>query len=439
MKTHSRICLGILAAVGLSTGHAVAQSPAVTEGPAAGYINSELPAWLRFDAEERARMESLGGVGFKAAGNTYLLQRLRLNLDVAARSWLKFTFQTQDSRVFFTNVSPPPSSQKDPLDLRLGYVQFGNSEEGPLSLRAGRQSLNFGEGRLAADPNWSNVGRSFDAVRLILRYPHVRVNAFVSASDKTYIDGFATPVPGEHFHGLYISLDTLVPGATIEPYLFWKMEHQMKGELTKPGNLDEKTAGLRWVGKLPWGLDYGMESVLERGSQAHEPLSAWATHLVLGETLPNAQHLPRFFTEFNRASGDRNPRDGVHGAFDPLFPSSHDKFGIADQFTWTNIVYARAGFQYRVRRDLTLSSAYDSLWLATRGDGIYGSGKVIIASNGFSGNHIGQEADIQAQWVARRYTLVDFAFGHIFPGEFLRATGHGSPYRCLFLMVTQRL
>ena len=34
--------------------------------------------------------------------------------------------------------------------------------------------------------------------------------------------------------------------------------------------------------------------------------------------------------------------------------------------------------------------------------------------------------------------LVDLAFGHILPGEFLRNAGRGSAYNCLFLGVTQR-
>jgi hypothetical protein len=128
----------------------------------------------------------------------------------------------------------------------------------------------------------------------------------------------------------------------------------------------------------------------------------------------------------------------VHGAFDRLFPSSHDKFGTADQFCRTNIVHARSGIHYRVREGLTLSTAYNSFWLADRRDGIYSSGKAIMASNGSQGNHIGQEVDLQAQWNPTRHTLPDLAFGHIFPGEFLRNAGRGSAYNCVFPGATQR-
>jgi hypothetical protein len=282
------------------------------------------------------------------------------------------------------------------------------------------------------------VGRSFDGLRLTLRYRNFRLDTFSAASDKIYTDGFATPVPGEHFDGMYGSIDKVIPNSTIEPYVLWRLEHNVKGEVVKTGNLDEKTAGLRWVGKLPVGFDYGLEMALQRGSQANEPISAWAGHWVVGHTLADTVHRPRLFAELNRASGDPNIHDGIHGAFDPLFPSSHDKFGTADQFCWTNIVHARGGIQYRVRTGVTLSTAYDSFWLADRNDGIYSGGKVIIASNGFEGNHIGQEADLQGQWNPSRNTLVDLALGHIFPGEFLKKTAHDSAYNCLFLGVTQR-
>jgi hypothetical protein len=417
---------------------ASAQGLVTPDGIVSGYANSKLPDWLRLGGEERVRLEDLGGVGFKPAGNTYLLQRLRLNLDIVPRWWLRFSFQAQDSRVFFTNVSPAPASQKDPLDLRLGDMELGNPDSGRVSLRAGRQSFNFGEGRLLADPNWSNVGRTFDGLRVTVRYHKVRLDAFTGASDKIYIDGFATPTPGEHFHGLYGSIDKVVPNATLEPYVFWRLEHNVKGEVTKTGNLDAKTVGIRWVGKLPLGFDYGVEVAAQRGRQANEPVSAWAGHWVLGHTLADTRHRPRLFAELNRASGDPNPRDGIHSAFDPLFPSSHDKFGAADQFTGTNIVHARPGIQYIVRQGLTLAAAYNSFWLANRHDGVYSGGKVLIASNGSQGNHIGQEVDIQTRWNPSKQTLVEFAVGHIFPGEFLRQAGKGSAYNCVMLGVTQR-
>ena len=187
----------------------------------------------------------------------------------------------------------------------------------------------------------------FDGLRLTFRHRAIRVDAFSGTSDKISSDGFDTLTPGQHFHGLYGSIGNVIPNATVEPYVLWRLEHNVRGEIVKSGNMDIKTAGLRWTGKLPLRFDYGMETAFQRGVIADEPESAWATHWVIGYTLPDAWRRPRLFVELNRASGDQNPNDGRHGTFDALFPSAHDKFGLADQFGWTNIVHARSGVQYR--------------------------------------------------------------------------------------------
>ncbi|MGJ5819541.1 alginate export family protein [Paludibaculum fermentans] len=417
---------------------ALAQPGGQSQGLLARYAGAELPAWLRVGGEERVRLEALGGVGFTPSSNAYLLQRFRLNMDATPLPWLRFSFQAQDSRVFLTNVSPAPSSQNNPLDLRLGFVQVGDAEAGWISVRGGRQSLSFGEGRLVADPNWSNVGRTLDGVRVTVHHRGLRLDVFSGASDRISTDGFDLPAPGQHFHGVNGILDRLVPNAVVEPYVFWRLEHDIRGEKTAPGHLDTKTAGVRWAGKLPARMDYSLELALQRGRQAGEPVNAWAGHWVIGHTLPEPRHRPRFYAEFNRASGDSDPRDGMHGAFDPLFPSAHDKFGIADQFTWTNSIHARTGLQYRLRPDLMLGSAYNSFWLADRRDGLYSGGKLWLASNGLQGAHIGQELDVQLQWNATRLTVVDLGFGHIFPGAFLRHAQRGSAYDCFFLGITQK-
>jgi hypothetical protein len=159
-----------------------------------------LPYWMRLCGEERARTEYAAGEGFRPINDCYLLNRLRLNLDMRPLPWLKFSFQAEDARVFGQNTLPAPATQKHEMGLRVGSVQFGD-EGGIVSLRAGRQILDFGEGRLVADPNWSNVGRTFDAARATLRSGLARVDLFTGASVKIDPAGFDRDTPGQHFHG----------------------------------------------------------------------------------------------------------------------------------------------------------------------------------------------------------------------------------------------
>ena len=49
--------------------------------------------------------------------------------------------------------------------------------------------------------------------------------------------------------------------------------------------------------------------------------------------------------EYNYASGDADPTDGTRGTFDQLYPTPHDKYGLADQVGWRNIHHVRAGVE----------------------------------------------------------------------------------------------
>lgn len=407
-------------------------------GPLSSEINSELPNWLRFSGEERVRTQFIVGENFKAVDDYYLLNRLRLNMDILPTRWLRFHFQAQDARVFGQNTLPAPATQKNAMDLSAGYAQVG-SEEGPVTLRAGRQSLNFGEGRLVAEPSWSNVGLAFDAARLTLRYSQLKADLVSGASVKVNpTSDFSLDTPAEHFDGAYGSVGGLVPGGTIEPYIFWRMEHNYKNQEGRYGNLDEKTVGLRWVGVLPAGFDYTSEFAGQSGSWAGDAIGAWMGHWALGNTLPDSRHRPRFFVEFNRASGQTVPKSGTHGTFDPLFWGAHDKFGLTDLFGAGNIVHIRPGFQYTLRPSLMLAAAYDDFWLASAQDGLYVCGKLFAQSfNGAAGTHIGREADFQARWSASRLTQVTVGYGRLFPGEFLEKTTAGVPYNIVFLNLAQ--
>ena len=405
--------------------------------PVSAEVNKALPTWLRFSGEERTRMENLNGVAFKDAGDLYVLNRLRLDMEVRPVSWLRLQFEAEAARVFGQNTLPAPASQKDAMDLRVGYLQVG-TEEGPVMFRGGRLPLAFGEGRVLADPAWSNVGRTFDGGRVSVHGGPVRVDLFSGDVVKVDPMGFDEPTPGSHFHGIYGTVGQIVPNATIEPYLLWRLDSGYKSEAGVKGTLDEKTLGLRFAGKLR-AFDWGVEMADQIGASAGDRLHSWAGHWAGGYTLPNKRYRPRVFSEFNRASGDANAHDGIRGGFDPLFPSTHDKLGLTDVFTWTNLAHWRTGLGWTLMPRVTMAVAYSSFWLADAHDAVYCGGKAIARSaDGSAGTHIGQQADLQAAWTPARSTQIQVGYGRLFPGEFLQKTTAHVPFSIVFLNVAQR-
>lgn len=426
----------LLVLAGLATG----AEPSAPAPPSSERAESRLPSWLTVGAEERFRINGLGGIDYASdAADLYVLQRLRVNLVVTPASWLRFTFQGQDSRAAGQDPQLSPLLAKDPMDLRWAYVELGDAERRPFTVRLGRQGLGFGDGRLVADSRWGNLGRSYDGVRVTARRGGLVFDAFATAVVRARPGAFNRSFQGDNLHGLHASMREMIPRATLEGYVFWRLAPGVIAESGAPGRLNVKTMGVRWAGAVFASCDYNVEMVLQRGRHSTDRISAWAGHWVFGRTF-DAPHSPRVFGEYNYGSGDRDPNDGRHGAFNQLMSNSHDKFGLADQFMWSNLHHGRTGLEMKLRRSLTLSTSYHSFWLASARDAQYAPGLKPVARSidGRAGRRAAQELDVEAFWAPWKNAEWNWGVGRIFPGPFLRATTEGAPQYYVFANLVQR-
>jgi len=426
----------LLLLLALTGGCALAQD-ASTFSPTDA-VNNALPYWLHFGGEERMRLEGFSGGGFRPDNSdTYLLNRFRFNMKLLPKSWLKFQFQVQDARVWFKTQKPYGPPYQDTWDLRLAYVELGDSEKGVVGLRVGRQELGFGDERLVGSTPWNNTARSFDAARATLRHGKFRVDVFASTVVVLQDGQVGSDQPGNNLHGIYGGMENVIPNSTIEPYVFWRLSPRLKTESGSLGNLDSKTTGVRWVGTLPANFDYGTEMAIQRGALGTDSVRAWAGHWVAGYTLTGLRMKPRLMVEYNYASGDANAHDGVRGTFDQLYPTAHDKYGLVDQVGWKNTEHIRSGLELKPWKKWAMSAKYSSYWLANAHDALYTTASAAIAlnANGTAGRYVGQELDATAAYTFYRQLLLGGGIGHLFPGEFLKRTTPGVGYTYPYLMV----
>lgn len=136
------------------------------------------------------------------------------------------------------------------------------------------------------------------------------------------------------------------------------------------------------------------------------------------------------FWQFDYAAGDKNSTDGVHGTFDTMYPTAHDRFGITDQFGWQNIVTERAGITVEPRRRWTVTGQWLDLWLASASDALYNTsgGSMVRDATGRSGTHIGDEYDVYTWYKLNRHVNVGVGIGYLHGGEFLQNTERGPNY-----------
>lgn len=400
-------------------------------------FNEVLPAWLRVRAEFRERVEGFASLGFTPGrDDTYSLSRLRLNATVTPSPSFSFQAQVQDARVAEKEVGPTAAPFRGPFDLRLGFADIG-SAKAHVAARVGRQELAFGEQRLLGHLAWTNTARSWDAARLILRSTPFQVDVFAASLVRSLPDSFDKSGNGNRLLGAYGSAPTLIPRATVEPFVFVRRDSNIRNEVGAIGTLEQTTVGVRVAGKLPAGLDYNTDLALQRGSLETDSVDAWAGHWMIRESLPGKQNV-KLISEYNHATGDHDPTDGVRQTFDQLYPTGHDKLGLADQVGWKNVHHIREGFEFTPVKATPLSVNYHSWWLADKADALYAAGGAALArvAGGAAHSHVGQELDIQITRNLTPQIAVAGGYAHIFTGGFLKQATPGASFSQPYVMVT---
>lgn len=412
-------CLATVAAVR----PALAQS-----APAPRASETAPPARLSLRVEFRERMESLQSIGFTGdRDDVFWLSRLRVSVAARPTSWLRTTVQVQDARVAGKAIGPTGTPFSAPLDLRIAQAELGPASS-PLVVTLGRQELVFGEQRLVGHVNWANAARSFDAARVTFRRPGLRVDGFASSVVRIRGDEWDRGGFGNRFHGVYGSTTRVVPDATLEPYVLWREDRAGAGRSRLT------TTGVRLAGRIAGRTDYDIESVVQRGTLERDDHRARAQHVRV--RTPVRDHV-RVVAEYNYASGDRTAGDGRRETFDPLYPTPHDKYGLADQIGWRNLHHARAAIDVTAV-PLPVTVAYHSWWLASATDALYNTAGAAVARvpDGAPGRHVGQGLDIQTSRALTSRVQMAAGYGCVMPGAFLRAATPGARLHAVYVMAT---
>lgn len=433
-----RVCAMASALVlGLVTPGWAQPTPTATTPPLPNRANEALPTWLRVRAEFRERLEGFEGAGFtQGRDDLYWLTRLRLNASVVASPSLAFHVQAQDARVARKTIGPGGTPFSAPLDLRLAYAEIGAAASS-ATIRVGRQELAFGEQRLVGHVSWLNAARTFDGARVTVRRKRVHVDAFGTSLVRILDEGFDRSGRGNWFGGAYVTATGVVPKSSFEPYVFSRRDRDLRPEIGSVGPLNQVTVGLRWAGAMPFRFDYSTEMAIQRGSLATDRVAAWAGHWQLRRSFSRFGAI-KVSSEYNVASGDRDPVDGRRGTFDQLYPTPHDKYGLADQIGWRNLHHVRSGVELSPGAKLQITANHHSWWLNERRDGLYAASGALVTRvpAGAASRHIGHEVDVQVSRSLTPHLQLASGLAHIFPGGFLKETTPGSTTTFPYVMVT---
>ncbi len=389
-------------------------------------LDEQLPPWIGFGLEERLRWEEMVNQSFKRNDDdNYLLNRWRFLMQIKPASWLRIVGQLQDARAWWQQPPlQPPNTNR--FDLKLAYAEFGDPEKQWISVRVGRQLINYNN-TIIANSEWRDQGRSYDAVVTNLHVDRVHLGIFAASAVVPLDEGISHHQEGNNIYGMYGAIDNLIaPTSSFEPFVLWRVNPSVSVEPTaeskaKTGHESEQAYGIRWKGLAFNNFDYSIEGIREVGADGDNNIRAWGTTDGIAYRFAPVPWKPRVFTQYDYASGDKNSKDGIHGTFDTMYPTAHDRFGISDQFGWENIKAIRAGVTVEPHNRWTVTAQWLDFWLASATDSLYNTSGGSIARNalGTAGNHVGNEADFYTWYELNRHVNIGVGVAHIFPGQYL--------------------
>ena len=446
---------------------------------------------LRFQANEGYGMPGVGKPGAPAVNtqsldfrknnadvnNEFWLTRTRLHVGYTDKWWNAYaegqvSTANSDERYAYANNPPVAGTTKklgygpesDQADLHQAYVTIGNHKEFPVSVKAGRQELSYGDERLIGAFGWNNVGRSFDAAKVRWQNELCGVD-FFSGFPVIPEDGqFDVDNGKDLLSGAYATWTT-IPKTILETYFLARNTgtgaagFAPNPQFPQPSARDIYTVGGR-VKSKPGEIgdwDYTVEGAYQFGDyrdpRAHaagaanagtptERLKQNAYMFILqgGYTFADWWATPRLGLEYAYSSGDSNAKDGTHGTFDNLYPTNHKFYGYMDFASLQNIQDLRSTLSLKPTSRMSVALEGHAFWLANTSDNFYNVGggarggvNATPAGNGYGINpsysqFLGTEIDVIAGYAVTRFAQVEAGYGHFFVGDYVQQSLSNANY-----------
>lgn len=389
---------------------------------------------VKFSGEVRIRPEGRDNADFNSDiddTDFFVGQRTRLGVSATFKGHYRGVLQIQDVRNWGEEAKP--GSNEKNVDLYEGYLELFDLP-GHMTVRIGRQELKYGNERLVGAFNWSNGGRTFDALLVRFAPEKVKLDLFAAQYGRrknvAFLDASGNPVTDDQGNprsdpltydallGAYATLGFL-PHTDLELYFFHRADGTNE---TTDQTRQISSPGLRVNGKIK-GFSYTLEGATQFGDNRGMDHSAYALAVVLGYTLPAATS-PYARIEYDMASGDDDPTDAKSKEFDNFFPTNHGHYGFIDYIGWRNMqdIHATVGLHPMERLNLRLD--YHNLALMeVKGRWSNAGGKTIVGADASrSGSkYLGDEIDFTLIYKSKPKFSTLLGYSVFLPGSFAKA------------------
>jgi len=394
-------------------------------------LRSNTDDWyMTIGGEARIVWEQIGNDnwGEQPFMNGYLNQRYMLSSDFHLGTHFRTFIELKSGLNSFRQGGPRPIDEKK-LDFQSGFLEFGTAVgRNWIKVRAGRQNMEYGSGRLVDVREGPNVRLSFTGFKVLVKINSWRIDGFAMRPDLDN-PGFFDNAPDHEkvFWGVYatrplsksISLDTYYLGlnrknATFQRGTAQEVRHSLGARISR----------LIATERPGWDFDY--EALWQFGTFGSANIRAWTVASETGFRLPTVALKPRFSAKADISSGD-HPNSNTLGTFNALFPKGN-YFGVLATTGPgpVNFIDIHPRVEGTLPYNVAVSFDWIVHWRKSLEDGVYSVPGFLIRPAGDSrARFVGHRPGIEVRWQANNHLYFQGDYGIFFAGRFLKETQPG--------------
>jgi Alginate export len=383
-----------------------------------------LGGWIR----ERGEYVSNPNWSISPPGNTYLMQRYFLHMDLHLGERFRFFGELASSLVNGRNGGPRPGLDEKQLYVHQGFFDLSLWQSGKdsLTLRAGRQEMALGSENLVSTRDGRNIRRSLTGARLTWVSGDWTVDAFAlrPTLDNT---GYFNDPPNHaaSFWGVYaVRPFRILPQGNVDLYYMGLDNQNVPFDGKGSGREQRETVGTRlWGTTSHW--DYNDELTFQFGSFRSDAIRAWAVSTDTGYRVDSIPFSPRFGIRAVALSGNQNPSSRTVGTFNSIYEQG-PYFSYAELFARRNLIALQPSAELKLSKTVSLTANPAFFWRESTSDGLYAvSGAVLVSGLKSSASYVATQASVQLKWKMNRNLTWFTEYGHFFPGQFLKQSTPG--------------
>ncbi|MBS7253647.1 alginate export family protein [Flavobacterium branchiicola] len=302
-------------------------------------LNQEKNFYLSFGGEARYEYVDFNNEDwgrFNIGHNNFLLQRYDLHADIHLGKTFRIFAQLR-SALEDGRENGARGIDEDQLNVQNLFldVNVWQQKDKKITVRAGRQELDYGSGRLISVREGPNARLYFTGGKLMYSSARLSIDAFAMMADTIYTGVFDNKMSKQlNLWGAYSKIIIPKAGNVDLYYLGFRRDLSVFEEGIAPER--RHTIGSRFW-KYGGGFIYNLEAAYQFGTFGSGNINAWTGSIDIGYMFENTKFKPTINLRNDYISGDKNQGNGNLQTFNPLYPKG-GYFGFSPQVGPVNLI-----------------------------------------------------------------------------------------------------